>query len=80
MYYYAQLNQDSICVGISQLVGQVPEVNYKHPQTYNPILEQWITGEPEFVSRMVQIPVYSEVYIGLCYTDDGKWEELSMPQ
>jgi len=69
---YAQLDQNNICVGISQLIGEVPEINYSNTENFNPVTGE-TTTEQIFVSRMILIPVYSENYIGLKYNDDGTW-------
>jgi len=73
MYIYAQLNSENVCVGISQLSGEVSEYEIIKNEEYNPL-----TGEYELKSesttRMIAIPVYSENFLGLQYTD-GKWEK-----
>ena len=75
--FYAQLDINNICVGIANLSGAVPEYNYIIPEEYDPITGKTTTGEKIFVSRMIQIPKYSETFLGLHYTDDGKWERVS---
>lgn len=74
--FYAQLDQNNICVGISQLSGQVPEYNYHTPTTFDPITGQTTEGESVFLSRMIQICTYSSSYMGLRYMENGNWEEV----
>jgi hypothetical protein len=74
-YFYAQLDENDICVCVSCLKGEVPEYNYSINQNYNPITGE-TTNEDVFVSRMIQIPVYSTNFIGLYY-NNGTWEEAT---
>lgn len=74
--YYAQLNSNNICVGVSDLSGTVNEYNYADVNDFDPITGQYTVGEPVFISRMIEVPVFTENYIGLHYTDDGKWEKV----
>ena len=74
--YYAQLNSSNICVGVSNLSGAVPEYNYATSNDFDPITGQYIAGELVFRSRMIEGPVFTENYIGLHYTNDGKWEKV----
>lgn len=75
MYFYAQLDESNICIGVSQLSGEVSEYNYIEATNFDPITGQTTTIE-RFVSRMISIPVYSENYIGLRYTEQ-EWEVVS---
>ena len=70
--YYAQLDENNICTGISELIGEVPEYNYTEDKNYNPITGEMTTNNL-FVSRMIEIPVYSTNFIGLKY-NNGSWE------
>ena len=72
MYYYAQLNESNVCIGISSLAGEVPEINYSAQDTFDPITGT-IKREMVFASRMIRVPVYSSSYMGLRYTTEGKW-------
>ena len=74
--FYAQLDIDNICVGVSNLAGTVPEYNYVAAEEFDPVTGETTIGDSVFVSRMIEIPKYSEAYIGLRYTDDGKWERV----
>ena len=74
---YTQLDVDNICVGVAILAGAVPEYNHWTPEDYDPITGVFTVGEPQFISRMIEVPVYSKNYIGLHYTDDGKWEKIA---
>lgn len=74
MNIYAQLNEENICVGISKLSGVVPEYNYEIVSNFNPVTGETLTEE-KFVSRMIEIPVYSQNYLGLKYVEEGKWEQ-----
>ena len=74
--YYAQLNQNNICTGISSLSGEVPEYNYSSSEVYDPITDTMVTGESKFISRMIPVKVLSDAYLGLHYTADGKWEKI----
>lgn len=69
--YYAQLDENNICTGISELSGAVPEYNYSVNLNYNPITKE-TTQFDVFVSRMIEIPVFSENFIGLKY-ENQKW-------
>lgn len=71
---YAQLDQNNICVGVSELKAEVPEFNYETKVDINPITQETTTTEV-FISRMIQIPIYSINYIGLRYTEEGNWEQ-----
>ncbi len=71
-FFYAQLDENNICVGVSSLSAEVPEINHIDEQTFDPITEI-ITTENKFVSRMIKVPYYSNAYIGLKY-NNGKWE------
>lgn len=71
---YAQLNEQNICTGISNLSGKVDEYNYTANTDFNPITGD-LTTEEVFVSRMIEIPVYSENYFGLKY-NNGSWETV----
>jgi hypothetical protein len=73
-FCYAQLNANNVCEAISQLKAEVPEYNYETKINFNPITGE-TTTEEVFLSRMIRIPVYSENYIGLQYTDEGKWQQ-----
>lgn len=70
--FYAQLDSNNKCIGISSLNGEVEEIQYRVHENYNPI-----TGESDieeiFICRMIQISHYSENYIGLIY-NNGIWE------
>lgn len=70
MVNYAQINIDRICVGVSQLNAEVSEEVYS--EEFDPI-----KGETTRVLNgyMIKIPVYSTNYIGLEYTEDGKWQQ-----
>lgn len=75
-FFYAQLNIDNICTGVSELKGEVPEYNYQENKQFNPITGEWTFGEPIFISRMIRIPFCSENYLGLKYNDETqKWEQ-----
>lgn len=72
MYNYAQLNEANICVGVSSLSGEVPEFNYMTKEDFNPVTGVLLT-ETVFLSRMIRISMYSNSYLGLRYTAEGKW-------
>ncbi len=74
MKIYAQLDENNICIGVSQLNDAVAEYNYATEQDYDPVTGK-TTREEKFVSRMIEIQVYSENYIGLHY-NKGTWEKL----
>jgi hypothetical protein len=74
MKIYAQLNEDNVCVGVSNLTGEVSEYNYIDETDYNPITGE-STSKQVFVSRMIEIPVYSVNFIGLQYTENG-WTKV----
>ena len=78
--YYVQLDQNDICTGISSLSGEVPEYNYMTPEEFDPITGETTIGEPVFLSRMIEIPKYTDAYIGLRYVEDGKWVLSSITQ
>lgn len=69
---YAQLDQNDICVGISDLMGEVQEINTQDVSNFDPITGT-TTTTTVFVSRMIKIPVYSQNYVGLKYNSDGTW-------
>ena len=75
--FYAQLNELNICVGISQLNREIPEYNYSETTKFNPITNENVEGESIFQSRMIQIQVFSDSYIGLHYNEDGSWNEVN---
>ena len=74
--FYAQLNENDICIGVSELNGEVPEYNYATNENYDPITGTTET-EQRFVSRMIKIPVYSTNFIGLKY-NEGTWERVEV--
>jgi hypothetical protein len=71
---YAQLNEQHICIGVSQLFGDVPREIITKEDVYN--LE---TGEIESTietkSFMVRVPIYTPQYLGKKYLNQGKWGE-----
>ena len=69
---YAQLDENNICVGVSNLSGEVNELNIILEEDYDPITKETTTIE-KFVSRMIEIPIYSSNFIGLKYLEDGEW-------
>lgn len=70
---YAQLNEQNICTGVSNLSNKVPEYNYILEANFDPITGETAQGDQVFSSRMVEISVYSSNYIGLKY-NEGSWE------
>ena len=78
-YFYAQLNSDNICVGVSNLAGEVPEYNYAKTDNYNPVTGE-TTSESVFISRMIRIPVYTNNYNGLQYNEDGTWSNVPVTE
>ena len=73
-YFYAQLNEDNVCICVSALSGEVPELNYIDEPNFDPISGQ-TTITTIFVSRMIPIPIQSMNFIGLRY-NNGTWEAL----
>ena len=75
---FAQLDIDNICIGIitiNSLEINISEYNYTTDTKFDPISGKRVAVEPEFISRMIEIPVNSEDFIGLKY-DDGNWKEI----
>ena len=77
--YYAQLDEDNVCIGVSELSGEVLEYNFAELVEYNPITKETTTTE-QFISRMIEIPVYSTNYLGLRYLENDNWEEALEPE
>lgn len=59
---YAQLDENNICVGVSNLADEIAEYNY--------------TAAGLFISRMIPLPEYDTKILGLCYTNSGSWERV----
>lgn len=64
MKNYAVMNLENVCNGIKQTSGELPLNEFSPSVVMNPttLIEEEVT--PTLVSYLIEVPFYSEVYIG----------------